>query len=544
MLNLMATALAFKVNGRFRKLFLYGIFFEIFLVVAWPFLPQVGLYFPHLSWFFPLIQALILIIHIPVLFIVGSMNWDSDNVGLSLFNVLILLVILFFIGATWAVIFGWIGRFKNWLCARVSLQQKRVVKWLAASVLVVFLAETSISVLLAAPRAFTPSADATAMVSANNAFAIDLYQGLKTQPGNLFFSPYSISSALAMTYAGARGQTENEMARVLHFDSGQTNVPSGFRALADRINDLQRWNRIKLVTANSLWCQKDYLFTKAFLNVVKQDYHADARLVDFTTAPEAVRNDINSWVDQNTDGKITDLIEAGQIKPLTRLILCNAIYFKGKWQTQFKTSDTRPAPFYVSSNETVTVPMMSLEAHFKSATSDDNSLKILEMPYIGGDLSMVILLPASNPGWGDKDQPTLSDVEEKLTPENLRVWLAELDHAGERKIRISLPRFTTTQSFNLSEQLKTMGMSSAFDHNGADFSGMDGTRELYISDVLHKAFVEVNEEGTEAAAATSVIIMARSIPEQFMVDHPFIFLIRDNGSGAILFLGRIVDPTK
>lgn len=188
--------------------------------------------------------------------------------------------------------------------------------------------------------------------------------------------------------------------------------------------------------------------------------------------------------------------------------------------------------------------MMSLQAHFRCATSDDNTLKLLEMPYFGHDLSMIILLPSSDPRWGNDDQITLADVEEKLTSENLRTWLAELDRASDRKISVSLPRFTTTQSFNLSDQLKSMGMASAFSQETADFSGMDGTRLLYISDVLHKAFVEVNEEGTEAAAASAVLVMARSMPERFVVDHPFIFLIRDNGSGAILFIGRIINPTK
>jgi serine protease inhibitor len=542
--NPMATALAFKVNGHFWRLFLCGILFEILLAAAWPVLPQIGTYFPHFSWLFPLIQALILIIHIPVLFIVSSMDWNFDDLVISAVNVFVLLACLLLMAAGWTMVFNWTLRFKNWLFARVSMRQKQIVKWVVVSALIVFLGQTTISVLLSAPRAFTPSADATAMVSANNTFAIDLYQRLKTQPGNLFFSPYSISSALAMTYAGARGQTESEMAKVLHFDPGQTNVHSGFRALTDRINDLQRWNRIKLVTANSLWCQKDYRFTDTFLNLVKQDYHADAKSVDFVKASSAAQNEINSWAEQNTDGKIQDLIGDGQITPLTRLVLCNAIYFKGKWQTQFKTSDTRPAPFYISSNETMTVPTMSLKARFKTARSDDGSLKLLEMPYVGDDLSMIILLPASNPGWGDNDQPTLSDIEEKLTPENLRAWLTNLDQAGNFETMVSIPRFTTTQSFNLSDQLKSMGMPSAFDMDKADFSGMDETRELSISAVLHKAFVEVNEEGTEAAAATMVIVKTRGMPEQFIANHPFIFLIRDNGSGAILFLGRIVDPTK
>jgi serine protease inhibitor len=393
-------------------------------------------------------------------------------------------------------------------------------------------------------RPFDSSPDASAAVAANTAFAIDLYQKLKTQQGNLFFSPYSISSALAMTYAGARGQTESEMAGVLHFDSGQTNVHSGFRTLTDRINDLQRWNRIKILTANSLWCQRDYPFKDTFLNLVKRDYHAEARPVDFEKAPDAAAKDINSWVSQKTDGKIQDIMASGSVSPETRMVLCNAIYFKGKWQAQFKTSDTQPAPFYVSSNQTVTVPMMSLDANFKTAYIDDVGL--LELPYVGNDLSMVILLPGNAMGpaeLSEMRQASLSDLEEKLTPENLRSWLAVLDRAASERESISLPRFTTTQSFNLTETLKSMGMPSAFGDT-ADFSGMDGTRQLYISTVLHKTFVQVDESGTEAAAATTVTMVASIEAQPFVVDHPFIFLIRDNGSGAILFLGRIVDPTK
>jgi serpin B len=540
----MATALPSKAASRFWRLVLYGVFFEILLVIAWSFLPLVGPYFPHFSWLFPLIQSFVFIIHIPVFFILGSLNWDFDNSVVSVFNVLVLLICLLLMAAGWAVVFSWILRLKSWLFARVTVCQKRIVKWVAVSALVVFLAETSISILLAAPRTFKPSADATAMVTANNSFAIDLYQGLKTQPGNLFFSPYSISSALAMTYAGARGQTENQMARVLHFDSGQPNVPSGFRTLTGRINDLQRWNRIKLVTANSLWSQKNYPFTNTFLNLVKKDYQAEAQSVDFAKAPEAARNDINSWVEKKTDGNIQDLVDAGEFTPLTRLVLCNAIYFKGKWQTQFDPANTRAAPFHVNVNQTVTVPMMSLKSRFKIARSDDGSLKLLEMPYVGDDLSMIILLPAADPGWELSDQSTLSGLEANLTPQNLQTWLATLDQAGSHEAAIFIPRFTTTQSFNLSEQLKSMGMPLAFDMDKADFSGMDGTRELSLSAVLHKAFVEVNEEGTEAAAATMVIVKTRGMPERFIVDHPFIFLIRDNASGAILFLGRMVDPTK
>jgi serpin B len=540
----MAAVLPAKVSNRFFRLAMYGIFFEIFLAVLWPALPELSVYFPHFSWLFPLIQEALVIIHIPVLFILSLLDWSFDNLFVSLINSVLALGCLLFMAAGWAVIFGWILRLKNVLLSRATVRQKRIAKYSAALFFLVILLKTGISILLAAPRPFTSTANATAMVTANNAFALDLYQRLETEPGNLFFSPYSISSALAMTYAGARGQTEEEMARVLHFDSAQTNVHSGFQALTDRINSLQRWGCVQLVTANSLWCQQDYPFTDAFLNLIKQNYQAEARPVDFAKASGAVQNDINDWVERKTDGKIQDLVGDGQLTPLTRLVLCNAIYFKGAWKTQFDPVRTKSGPFYVSSNQTVTVPMMSVKSHFKTARSDDDLLQLVEMPYVGGDLSMIILLPMADPRWQDGNQPTLSDVEAQLTPQNLQAWLAKLDQTSGSEMYLSLPRFTTTQSFDLTEQLKSMGMPSAFDENTANFSGMDGTTNLFISKVLHKAYVAVDESGTEAAAATMVLVKLRSATPVFTVNQPFIFLIRDNASGAILFLGRIVDPTK
>jgi serine protease inhibitor len=394
------------------------------------------------------------------------------------------------------------------------------------------------------PTAFTASSEVKSVVDGNTAFALDLYQKLKDQPGNLFFSPYSVSTALAMTYAGARGQTESEMAKVLHFKPAQANLPAAFGALGARMNQIQRWNRITLTTANSLWYQKDYRFTDAFLNLVRKYYGAEAHPVDFRHSPQVAGSEINQWVERETKGKIKDVIEPGQFTHLTCLVLCDAIYFKGKWLNQFKVSDTKPAPFHVTTNDTITVPMMSQEAHFKAARSDDYSVELLELPYSGTDLSMIILLPQVDFRMSDETQPGLPGLEQKLTDANLRAWLVKLDQTGPRKTSVWLPRFTSTQSFDLAKELKSLGMPLAFS-DSADFSGMDGRpANLFISDVIHKAFVEVNEAGTEAAAATWVHVATRSASGRFIVDHPFIFLIRENGSGSILFLGRIVDPTK
>jgi serpin B len=518
------------------KLFLLGVVFEIillfvtFLVGATPYIPLL-----------PDFQSAVLVIHSPLIWVLRALG--DNNLILALVALPLVFAIM---GLFWASVFYGILRLRHWLVSRVlvSAQQKAIAQRCLVWFVILYMAATFLYALPQAPRSFSGSPGTAAVIDANTDFAIDLYQRLRTQPGNLFFSPYSISSALAMTYAGARANTESEMAHVLHFD-GQTNVHPGFRVLTDRINDLQRVNRIKLLTANSLWCQQDYSFNHAFMDIAKTDYHAEVQPVDFEKAPGAAANDINSWIDRKTEGKIQGMVEPDSFDPLTRLVLCNAIYFKGKWETQFSPGDTQPGTFYIGSNKTVTVPMMSLNENFKVARNEADRVDLLDMPYVGGELSMIIIMPGG-PEWAEWVDPlqSFSKLEEKLTADNLRSWLKELDRAPGEKLEISIPRFTTTQSFNLSQQLKALGMPSAFNPGQADFSGMDGTTNLYVSDVLHKAYVAVDESGTEAAAATVVSMVAAAEPEAFVANRPFIFLIRDNGSGAILFLGRMVDPTK
>ena len=232
-----------------------------------------------------------------------------------------------------------------------------------------------------------------------------------------------------------------------------------------------------------------------------------------------------------------------QFTPDTRLALCDAIYFRGKWLHPFKKKDTQPSSFQVATNETVTVPMMYESAPFKHAMTEDYSVELLELPYSGQDLSMIILLPGRAEYVPDAEHNDVHDLEQKLTAENLQAWLKTLDAANPHKTSVRLPRFTTTSSFNLANQLKALGMASAFG-GAADFSGLDGTKNLFLSDVFHQSFVEVNEAGTEATAVTIVMAASKSMNDRFVVDHPFIFLIRENGSGSILFLGRIIDPTK
>jgi serine protease inhibitor len=379
------------------------------------------------------------------------------------------------------------------------------------------------------------SSEVKSTVEGNTTFALDLYKRLGNQPGNLFFSPYSLSTALAMTYSGARGTTESEMARTLHFSQSQNDVHAAFATLTARLHEVEGRNRITLAVANSLWCQQSYRFTDAFLNLTRARYQAEVRLVDFEKAAEAARGEINTWVERKTKERIKNLIGPDQLAADARLVLCNAIYFKGKWAIQFDPRHTRPEPFFRSPGESSAGPTMWQTSDFKSTDADKVSL--LELRYSGDDLSMIILLPQAVDG--------LSELQGQLSTENLHRWTAKLEQTHADKLSVSLPRFKTTQSFGLAKELAAMGMPSAF-AGAADFSGMTGTDDLFLSDVVHKAFVEVNEEGTEAAAATGAeaYMKGESSAKWFKVDHPFIFLIRENRTGSILFLGRVVDPSK
>jgi serpin B len=372
--------------------------------------------------------------------------------------------------------------------------------------------------------------DESAVVEGNNQFALDLYAKLRGEKAdNLFFSPYSISTALAMTYAGATGETEKEMAEVLHFLVPQDRLPLGFASMMARLHSEKEGNQLRI--ANRLWGQQSYHFLPEFLRVTREDYGAELALQDFVTKTEEARKTINAWVEKQTEEKIKDLIPPGVLDQMTRLVLTNAIYFKGKWANQFDKKATEEAPFKLTPGEAVSVPMMHRKDSFKYGMTDD--AQILELPYVGDELSMLIVLPKAVDG--------LADLEKRLTPANLGKWLSEL---RKKEVNVYLPRFTMTSQFQMNEVLKSMGMSSAFAPDAANFSGMDGKRDLFISAVIHKAFVDVNEEGTEAAAATGVVMRAKraQITPVFRADHPFVFLIRDNKTGAILFMGRVANP--
>jgi serpin B len=365
----------------------------------------------------------------------------------------------------------------------------------------------------------------------NNAFALDLYGKLRDRDGNRFFSPESLSTALAMTYAGARGQTADEMARALHFTLGPERLHPAF---ADLLHDLHADARTKayqLHVANALWAQKGHPFLPEYVRLVHDAYGAGLEEVDFAHTAEQARRTINAWVEKQTNDKIRDLFAEGTLKPDDRLVLTNAIYFKGDWASPFSKRGTHDAFFHLGNGGTVSVPLMAQTAKFGYAEGD--GFQVLELPYAGKDLSMVVFLPKKADG--------LADLERRLTEEHVRTALTRL---RPDEVHVFLPKFKMTAELNLGETLQTMGLKQAFTAS-ADFSGMDGQRDLFLSAVVHKAYVDVNEEGTEAAAATGITItrMAARVSPVFRADHPFVFLIRDTRSGAILFLGRVVNPS-
>jgi serine protease inhibitor/ankyrin repeat protein len=373
------------------------------------------------------------------------------------------------------------------------------------------------------------------VVQDNSAFAFDLYQQLRSSKGNLFFSPYSISTALAMTYAGARGNTEKQMAETLHFSLPQKNLHPTFAELQGGLKKLQEAGNVKLCIANSLWPQRSHPFLDECLSLAKKYYGVSITPVDYINAREAARRTINTWVEKKTEDKIKDLIQSYHLNEITRLVLVNAIYFRGNWEYPFDPRETKDAPFYVTPKKPVQIPMMRQTERVRYA--EVKSLHILELPYRGEDLSMLVLLPREIDG--------LEQLEDSLSTENLEFWRQRLEARG---LIIFLPKFQMTSSFDLKETLKAMGMVDPFTFPGANFAGFDGDpRWFFIGEVVHKAFVDVNEEGTEAAAATAVVMGYGGVPAPpptFRADRPFLFLIQENRTGSILFIGRVTDPTK
>jgi serpin B len=367
------------------------------------------------------------------------------------------------------------------------------------------------------------------MAAATAAFGCDLFARLRSKAGNLFFSPLSIETALAMTSVGARGETLAEMTKVLHIPAG------GQSAVGDLLRSLQPGPQAKyeLSIANALWMQHGMAFRQEFLAETNRHYEAATHSVDFGQTEQA-RQTINHWVEQKTKDKIKDLFAPGTLSAECRLVLTNAIYFKGKWADPFNKNFTRDEPFHVTGEKTVQAPLMRRRGQFRYFAGE--GVQAVDLPYAGNHISMLVILPAAVDG--------LPALEKDLTAERVHGWVGKL---ASKPGEVLLPRFKTTDEFDLTATLQDMGMRRAFTA-AADFSGMS-PEPLMISKVVHKAFVETNEEGSEAAAATGVAMVRASVrvqdePFKFRADRPFLFAIRDTTTGTPLFVGRVANPTN
>jgi serpin B len=397
----------------------------------------------------------------------------------------------------------------------------------------------------ATPIVFTN--DLAGLVVANSVFAFDLYQQLNsTAKGNLFYSPYSISSALAMTCAGARGETADQMANTLHFSALGDSVHPLFKDLSQQLDSESKFEGyagfspeptkqtieiFRLNIANALWGQKDYPFLAEYLDLVNRDYAGALKSLDFINAPEPSRLEINQWVSKKTEGRIPDLIPPGVINDFTRLVLTNAIYFNARWQNEFLPEATHDDSFYLIDGTQIKVPMMP-QSHVHYQYGAGENYQAVSLPYLQGAFSMVILLPAAG---------QFSDFAQSLDWPQYEAILKGMKNV---EVNLTLPKFKYESSYDLGPTLSALGMPDAFSGQ-ADFSGMTGNRELAISSVLHKAFIAVDEKGTEAAAATAIIMAGAAppaTPVDVVINHPFIFLIQDNTSGAILFMGQVMNP--
>ncbi len=380
--------------------------------------------------------------------------------------------------------------------------------------------------------------DSHAVTAGNTRFAVDLYRKLRAGSGNLFFSPFSLSAALGMTAVGAKGETARQMTESLHLPEGEA-AHDGFRALNASINGSkgEAPRPYQLLTANALWAQKGDHFLPAFLKTAKEGYDAGLHEVDFTHDTEGARKTINTWVEEKTRDKIKELIGPSVLTPATALVLTNAIYFKADWRDPFSEGMTRKDDSFTKADgKKVPVVMMKQAAPKSYGYFDGGTFQMLELPYAGGTLAMDVVLP--------KEAGGLPAIEASLSEVKLSEWTGKLT---PQSVQVELPKFRLEESFELSRVLVDLGMTLPFDASKADFSGMNGRKDLAISAVIHKAFVDVSEKGTEAAAATGMVMTRSSVMIRpkfvtFRADHPFLFLIRDLKTGSVLFLGRLVEP--
>ncbi|MBN2198116.1 serpin family protein [Candidatus Wolfebacteria bacterium] len=374
------------------------------------------------------------------------------------------------------------------------------------------------------------------VVDANNKFAFDLYSELNnSEKGNIFYSPYSIFSALAMTYEGAKNQTASEMKSVFHFPENEILRPN-FAKIYNDINE--NANDYDLKIGNALWAQQNFYFLEDYMDRVEKYYGGKAVNVDFANKTEETRQTINSFIEEQTKNKIKNLIPKGALDLTTRLVLTNAVYFKGDWEWQFDIKETFESDFKITPDNIIKTEMMNMKPGIDEAKFnylDNGDLQVLELPYKGDKISMLILLPTEN----------LDVVESNLTFEKINEYKSQMK---ETKLDlISLPKFEFETKYFMKETLSNLGMSSAFSFQDADFSGMTGKKDLFIGFVIHQAYIKVDEKGTEAAAATAVGMNLTSMPNfrtVFKADHPFLFMIQEKQTGNILFLGKVVNPNE
>ncbi len=384
-------------------------------------------------------------------------------------------------------------------------------------------------------RSLTPNVDLNQtkeLIQNNNIFAFNMFKELQKENNeNIFFSPYSISEALVMTYAGAKGETKSQMASALHFDANDSKLHNSFNALDLHLN--QSDENYTLSVANAIWPQKDFVFLSSYLDTLKVNYGAKIRLMDYKTNPEGSRQIINGWVEKKTHDRIKDLIPEGSIEENTRLVLTNAIYFKGKWQKEFDKDHTKEDIFTLEDNSTIQIPLMNQTEYF--SFNQNENFQAIDLLYKGDKSSMVIILPREG-----KFQEVLKDINNSFESV-IKNW-------NRKKVNLKMPKFEfTTDVYDLQKPFVELGMVDAFDPNLADFSGITGTKELVISKIVHKAFIKVDEKETEAAAATGVIANVTSVPISvdpidMFIDRPFIFFIKDQTNDQILFIGIMKNP--
>ena len=376
---------------------------------------------------------------------------------------------------------------------------------------------------------------------ANNMFGFDMLNELRlgaSEKGeeneNIFYSPYSIFSALVMTYEGAQGQTAKEMKSLFYFPDNEI-LRSGFADIYSTINDEGR--NYELRTGNALWIKEDYELLDEYTQTVEDYYGGKSTNLDFRNQNEVSRQTINKFIEEQTNDRIKNLIPENHLPKDTKLVLTNAIYFLGNWKYEFDPEKTREEDFWITPDESIGVEMMTMSpdvARFNYTENDE--LQMIELPYEGGGVSMFIILPENE----------INDISHKLNNDEVEELMDEM---RRRELsEISIPKFEIETDYNLNNVLSSMGMPSAFSEGTADFSGITGGRDLFIDSVLHKAFIEVDEEGTEAAAATGVVMRPTSAPSQpppsFIANNPFVFFIRDNKTETNLFAGIVKDPTE